>query len=102
MSVPFDSSPEIPRNVGQMESAHKLLENRSKLTINSRTVVCSHLAFDFDLCVGQPPRHFFHKRQVKQMIFKPTEQGEKIDTQTIHLNLQQLCCSQKRYKLTAL
>ena len=65
-----------------------MLKIRNSLTINSRIVVCSHLTFDFNLCVGQPSRHFFHKRQVKQMIFKPAEQGEKIVAQTIHLSLQ--------------
>ena len=40
------------------------------------TLLVTYFAFNLDLCVCQPSSHFFHKCQVKQMVFEPTEQNK--------------------------
>lgn len=51
-------------------------EVRVPIQIVRSILLITYFAFDLDLCVCQPSSHFFHKCQVKQMIFKPTEQSK--------------------------
>lgn len=50
--------------------------NKSSLKPSIHILLVTYFAFDLDLRVCQPSSYFFHKCQVKQMIFKPTEQNK--------------------------
>ena len=50
--------------------------SKSSFKPSIHILLVTYFAFDLDLRVCQPSSYFFHKCQVKQMIFKPTEQNK--------------------------